>query len=68
MGIAADEQGQVFSRFFRTRSATNGAVPGTGLGLAISRALVEQHGGTIALQSEEGRGTRVTVTLARSDE
>ncbi len=63
MGIPADEQGQVFSRFFRSRSATHGAIPGTGLGLAISRALVEQHGGTIALHSEEGRGTRVTVTL-----
>jgi len=63
IGIPADEQGQVFSRFFRSRTATQGAIPGTGLGLAISRALVEQHGGTIALESEEGRGTRVTVTL-----
>lgn len=63
IGIPADEQGQVFTRFFRSRSATNGAIPGTGLGLAISRALVEQHGGTIELQSAEGQGTRVTVAL-----
>jgi signal transduction histidine kinase len=63
IGIPADEHGQVFSRFFRSRTATEGAIPGTGLGLAISRALVEQHGGTISLQSEEGQGTRVTVTL-----
>ncbi|MGZ4334826.1 MAG: sensor histidine kinase [Gaiellaceae bacterium] len=63
IGIPADEQGQVFSRFFRARTATQAAIPGTGLGLAISRALVEEHGGTIALESEEGRGTRVTVTL-----
>ncbi len=63
VGIPADELGQVFSRFFRASTATRHAIPGTGLGLAISRALVEQHGGTIALQSEEGRGTRVTVTL-----
>ena len=63
IGIPADEQGQVFSRFFRSRNATQSAIAGTGLGLAISRALVEQHGGTIALESEEGRGTRVTVTL-----
>jgi signal transduction histidine kinase len=63
IGIPADEHNQVFSRFFRSRTATRGAIPGTGLGLAISRALVEQHGGTIDLQSEEARGTRVTVTL-----
>jgi signal transduction histidine kinase len=67
VGIPAEEQGQVFSRFFRASTATRQAVPGTGLGLAISRALVEQHGGTIALESEEGGGTRVTVTLPGDD-
>jgi signal transduction histidine kinase len=63
IGIPADEQGQVFSRFFRSRTATQSAIAGTGLGLAISRALVEQHGGTITVQSEEAVGTTVTVTL-----
>ena len=63
IGIPADEQSQVFSRFFRASSASVAAIPGTGLGLSITRALVEQHGGTIVLESEEGRGTRVTVTL-----
>jgi signal transduction histidine kinase len=63
IGIPADEQGQVFSRFFRSRTATQHAITGTGLGLAISRALVEQHEGTITVRSEEGVGTTVTVTL-----
>jgi signal transduction histidine kinase len=63
IGIPADEQGQVFSRFFRASTATRQAIPGTGLGLAISRALVEQHGGTISLESKEGAGTNVTVSL-----
>jgi signal transduction histidine kinase len=63
IGVPADEQGQVFSRFFRSSSATTLAIPGTGLGLAICHALVEQHGGSIALSSREGQGTEVAVTL-----
>ena len=62
-GVPAEEQGQVFSRFFRASTATQLAIPGTGLGLAISRALVEQHGGTIVFESSEGEGTQVVVTL-----
>jgi signal transduction histidine kinase len=63
IGVALEEQGQVFSRFFRASTATRLAIPGTGLGLAISRALVEQHGGTITFASQEGEGTQVVVTL-----
>ena len=63
IGIPADEQGHVFSRFYRARAANELAVPGTGLGLAITRALVDQHGGTIDLESREGEGTAVTVHL-----
>jgi signal transduction histidine kinase len=63
IGVSSEEQGQVFTRFFRASTATKRAVPGTGLGLAISRALVEQHGGTISFSSREGEGTTVTVRL-----
>jgi signal transduction histidine kinase len=63
IGVPLEEQGQVFSRFFRASTATRLAIPGTGLGLAISRALVEQHGGTITFVSQEGKGTQVVVTL-----
>jgi signal transduction histidine kinase len=63
IGVPSEEQGQVFTRFFRASTATKRAIPGTGLGLAISRALVEQHGGTISFSSREGEGTTVIVRL-----
>ena len=63
IGVPADEQQQVFSRFFRASTATTRAIPGTGLGLSISRALVEQHDGAIAIESEEEHGTKITVML-----
>ncbi len=63
VGIPADEQGQLFSRFFRASTATRRAIPGTGLGLVIARAIVDEHHGTISLESREGEGTRVTVAL-----
>jgi signal transduction histidine kinase len=63
IGVPAEEQKQVFSRFFRASSATRRAIPGTGLGLAICHALIEQHNGSIEFSSREGEGTEVTVTL-----
>jgi PAS domain S-box-containing protein len=65
MGIPADEQPRIFTRFFRSSLARAGAVPGTGLGLVIARSIVEAHRGTIELVSAEGEGTVVTVTLPR---
>src|SRR4029077_18524954 len=63
IGVPQEELGQLFSRFYRASSATRRAIPGTGLGLVIARAIVDAHGGTISLESQEGEGTRVTVTL-----
>jgi signal transduction histidine kinase len=63
IGIPHEELGQLFSRFYRASTATRRAIPGTGLGLVIARAIVEAHGGTISLESRDGGGTRLTVTL-----
>lgn len=60
-GISADFISAVFDRF---ESRANGAARGgAGLGLAIVKSFVELHGGTVAIASEIGRGTTVTVRL-----
>jgi PAS domain S-box-containing protein len=63
IGIAAEEQDQLFQRFFRTAEATRLAIQGTGLGLTITKAIAEAHGGGIELASERGAGTTFIVRL-----
>jgi two-component system, OmpR family, phosphate regulon sensor histidine kinase PhoR len=63
MGISAEDQVQLFERFFRTSEATSAAIQGTGLGLAIVAAIVEAHGGSIAVESEVGFGTTFKIVL-----
>jgi signal transduction histidine kinase len=63
MGIAPEDMPQVFERFYRADKARGHDPGGTGLGLAIARWIVEQHGGEIALQSQPGQGTLVTVSF-----
>lgn len=63
MGIPEDEQEQLFTRFFRSSTATEQAIPGTGLGLTIARAIVALHGGTVSIASRHGHGTTVRVQL-----
>jgi signal transduction histidine kinase len=66
VGLAEDEQDQLFERFFRSSRAAEDAIPGTGLGLAIAKAIVERHGGRIALESTLNVGTTVRVELPLS--
>lgn len=63
IGIPKQEQRQLFTRFFRASNARQQSIPGTGLGLAIARTIVLNHGGDISFDSEEERGTTVTVRL-----
>ena len=65
IGIAPEELRHVFDRFYRGPRAA-AIAPGTGLGLAIVRRIVEGYGGEIAIRSEVGRGTEVTVLLPRA--
>jgi signal transduction histidine kinase len=59
-GIPEDVMPRIFEPHFSTRTS------GSGLGLAMSRRLVDGWGGSIAVRSEKGQGTTVTVFLAAS--
>jgi signal transduction histidine kinase len=62
VGIPATDLPHVFERFRRGRNV-EGHIGGTGIGLAAVRQMVQQHGGQVTVESQEGCGTTVTVRL-----
>ena len=63
IGLAPEDQAQLFTPFFRAQNDATQGVSGTGLGLAITRALVELHGGAITASSAPGQGSTFSFTL-----
>jgi two-component system sensor histidine kinase BaeS len=61
VGIPADELPRVFDRFWRGRAAAQ--TSGSGIGLAVAAEIVAAHGGTLTAASDQGQGTRLTLTL-----
>jgi signal transduction histidine kinase len=61
IGIPKDDLPRIFNKYFRASGAQG--FKGTGLGLTISKAIVEAHGGSIAVESAEGEGSRFSVLL-----
>ncbi len=62
-GISEDERSRVFEPFFRTKAEKLALVPGTGLGLSIVKSIVEQHEGTVQVESTLRQGTTFTIIL-----
>ncbi len=63
IGISKDDFGRIFNKFSRGKNAILLQTEGSGLGLFIARSIIERHGGKIWLESKEGLGTTVNLTL-----
>ena len=61
VGIDPEELSYIFDRFYQSKKNNASSVKSHGLGLSIARRITELHGGTIAVESELGRGTRVEI-------
>jgi signal transduction histidine kinase/DNA-binding response OmpR family regulator len=65
IGIAARVQPALFQRFFRANTGNGQAPAGLGIGLYICKAIIDLHGGSIAVESAEGAGSTFTLHLPR---
>ena len=64
-GISADDLPLVFDRFHRVNESGFRGEAALGLGLPLTRQFIEAHGGSVELESEQGKGTTVTLTIPR---
>jgi signal transduction histidine kinase len=65
VGIPPEEREKIFEKFYQIENSFTGQVPGAGLGLALCKKVIEALGGEIHLESEIGKGTRVSLSLPR---
>lgn len=66
IGIPGEHQERIFERFYRVDKSRSKSTGGTGLGLAIVKHIVSKSNANMQLESEVGKGTRITVTFVRS--
>ena len=67
IGIAPQHHARIFERFYRVDKSHSKKSGGTGLGLSIVKHSVQYHGGKISIQSEENKGTAITVVLPKNE-
>lgn len=63
LGMSVAEQAGVFSKFFRAGTAVERGIPGIGLGLMISKTIVDNHGGSLTMNSAQGQGTTMSLMI-----
>lgn len=68
IGISKEHQDRIFERFYRVDRSRSKRTGGTGLGLAIVKHIVAQHGATMQLESEEGKGTKIRILFKEESE
>jgi len=65
MGIPKDKQKDLFKKFYQVDTTLTRERGGSGLGLAICRGIIDNHGGSISVQSQEGNGAKFTFSIPR---
>jgi len=63
IGIPKDQKSRLFTKFFRAKNAVSIQTSGTGLGLYMVKKIIDRHGGKIAVESNEGKGSAFIVTI-----
>jgi signal transduction histidine kinase len=63
IGVAPEDRGNIFTKFFRAKNAVQASPDGAGLGLYLAKHFVEAHGGIIQVESELGKGSVFTFVL-----
>ena len=66
IGIPPKDLPRIFERFYRVDTARSREQGGTGLGLAIVKHIIQQHGGSVAVESTPGKGSTFSVSLRRA--
>jgi signal transduction histidine kinase len=66
IGMDKKEVRRIFEKFYRTKRAEQSGEAGTGIGLSIVEQIIVQHGGSIHVESEPGKGSRFTLVLKRA--
>ncbi|MEP6600846.1 MAG: ATP-binding protein, partial [Nitrospirota bacterium] len=67
IGIPRDQWDRIFDRFTQVEGSATRRYEGSGIGLALAKEVVTLHGGSVAVESEPGRGSTFTIMLPRGD-